>query len=525
MVRRYGWCAALVMAVMAVNVFLRLSSTFISDSDEARYGVSAYEMLRSRSFLVTTYAGQPEYWNLKPPLGYWMIALSYRLFGFTPFALRLPSALFGLLVVAGTMAFAKRWGNRRLAVVAGLIVATAFGFLSNHGARSGDLDAALTFLLLLAAAQLARLARAPRRRWTMLALAAVFGCAFLLKSFAILPMVAVGAAWALWSGAWRRLRLADCLLAGGLFTLIVAAWAAARWYADGTPYFLLRMLREDLFLRSTRIIDNTTFSPFGYVTALFDRFAPWPVVIVVAVWLSLTWPGWRPSALARRLRRGVLPLLVLWVAVPLVLFSLCRTQHHWYLDPTYPACAMLAGLAVLTLLRLPRPGRPRQAALALLLVLPVALCEARIAYRVIARERMTPHQRLLARLRHERGRLARELVAGYPLQHSERFLLEVVDGFDVLDVADGPPTPGLRPAEGDLILGSMAPGAFAAWRSPGGGAERIAGDGRCSIYRNARRGPSQGRGLLPAQVARLDPRERAGRAVRAAVGGRPRGLP
>jgi 4-amino-4-deoxy-L-arabinose transferase-like glycosyltransferase len=484
-VRRYGWCVLLVLSVMAANVFLRLSSTFISDSDEARYGVSAYEMLQSHSYLVTTYARQPEYWNLKPPLGYWLIALSFRLFGYTSFALRLPSAIFGLLVVAGTMAFAKRWGNRRLAVLSGLVIATAFGFLSNHGARSGDLDAALTFLLLLAAMQLPRLWRGRRPGRALLALAAILGGAFLLKSFAILPMIVVTAGWTAWSGAWRRLRRRDWAAAGLLFTAIVAAWAAARWRADGTPYFLLRMLREDLFLRSTRIIDHTTYSPFGYVTALFDRFAPWPAVMAVAAWIASTWPGWRPSALARRLRRGVLPLLLLWVAVPLLLFSLSRTQHHWYLDPAYPACAMLAAFAVLTLLRLPRPGRPRAAALAGLVVLPLVLCQARITYRVMVRERMTPHQRLLARLRHQRGRFGGELVAGFPLQHSERFLLEVIDGFDVRDVADGPPTPGIRLAEGDLVVGPAGRTSGRGWRSRG--AELIAADGRCAVYRNAGR--------------------------------------
>ncbi len=516
-IRRYGWCVALVLAVMAANVFLRLSSTFISDSDEARYGVSAYEMLQSRSFLVTTYARQPEYWNLKPPLGYWLIALSYRLFGYSPLALRLPSALFGLLVVAGTMAFAKRWGNRRLAVLSGLIVATAFGFLSNHGARSGDLDAALTFLLLLAAMQLPRCGRS---RWRLPAFAAILGGAFLLKSFAILPMVVVGAAWLLWSGAWRRLKPLDGLLSALLFAAVVAPWALARWRADGTAYFLERMLREDLFLRSTRIIDKVTYSPFGYVTAFFDRFAPWPLAMLAAGWLALARRGGRPSPLARRLRRGVLPLLVLWALVPLVLFSLSRTQHHWYLHPIYPACAMLAGLSVLTLLRAAPAGSRRTAALASLIVLPLALCQARITYRVIVRERMTPEQRFLARLRHQRGRAGGELVAGFPLQYSERFLLEVVDGFDVRDVADGPPTPGLAPAAGDVVLGRTAPGARAAWRSPGRGATLIAEDGRYSVYRAPDR--SSRMPFAPAvrpsgnpppmlRIARFDRREHAGR--------------
>src|SRR5436305_14919629 len=92
-VRRYGLCVAFVLLLMAVNVFAGLGSVALNDSDEARYGVAAWEMLHNRSFIVTTYAGQPEYWNLKPPLGYWLMALSFWILGPTPFALRLPSAL------------------------------------------------------------------------------------------------------------------------------------------------------------------------------------------------------------------------------------------------------------------------------------------------------------------------------------------------------------------------------------------------------------------------------------------------
>src|SRR5437764_11121437 len=68
-VRRYGLCVAFVLLLMALNVFAGLSSVSLNDSDEARYGVAAWEMLQHKSFILTTYAGQPEYWNLKPPLG------------------------------------------------------------------------------------------------------------------------------------------------------------------------------------------------------------------------------------------------------------------------------------------------------------------------------------------------------------------------------------------------------------------------------------------------------------------------
>ena len=89
----YFWqCVAAVLALTAGNAFWRLGDTFVRDCDEGRYAVAASEMLHAHSMLVTTYAGETEFWNLKPPLGYWLLDLSYWVMGETPLALRIPAA-------------------------------------------------------------------------------------------------------------------------------------------------------------------------------------------------------------------------------------------------------------------------------------------------------------------------------------------------------------------------------------------------------------------------------------------------
>ena len=431
-VRRYRLCVGLVLALMACNVFVGLGAVSVNDSDEARYGVSAYEMLQNRSFIVTTYAGEREYWNLKPPLGYWAMALSFWVFGATPFAMRLPAALCGIAAVAVAMALARRWLGRRASLLTGLMVATGYGFLSNHGARSGDLDAALTLLLLLALWEVSRLAESP---WRVVSLGFILSLGFLLKSFAILPLVVVAVLYVLGTGSWRRQRLLPCLLAVVVFLAPVAAWAAARIHADGSTTFLTRMVEEDLYARSTSIVDKVTYSPISYVDGLFDRFAPWPLLILVAAVLAARAAGLRP--VLRRLARGRLPLVLLWAVVPLVLFTLVRTHHHWYLDPSYPAWAMLAALAILDLLRR-APAAHRRAVLAGCILVPLALCEMRILYRVLMAERMPESQRLLASLARHRLELGPDLRTG-PLRHSERFILEAMDGFHVDESGENGP--------------------------------------------------------------------------------------
>jgi hypothetical protein len=123
------------------------------------------------------------------------------------------------------------------------------------------------------------------------------------------------------------------------------------------------------------------------------------------------------------------PLVLLWALVPFVLFSLSQTQHHWYLDPSYPAWAMLTALAVLGMVRHTAPAR-RSTVLFACIVVPLTLCEARILYRVLIAERMPESQRVLASLAEHRLELGPDLRTG-PLRHSERFILEAMDGFRV----------------------------------------------------------------------------------------------
>jgi 4-amino-4-deoxy-L-arabinose transferase-like glycosyltransferase len=425
--RHYRWWAAAVALLMAANVFAGLAWARIDDMDEARYGVAAYEMLHSKQWLVPTYAGATETWNLKPPLGYWMLAGSFALFGATPFALRLPSALCALAALGVLMAYARRAFGRRVAVLSGAILATSYGFFCHHGARSGDLDAALTalvcgFLLVLLGGLQSFAA--------CLAAGVLLGAIFLLKSFAVLPVLAVAFVFLLF--VERPRAQARQIVVMLLPLLVVAtAWAALRWVADGSPWFLLRMAREDLVQRSTQVIDKGTYERLGYAGPLLDRLAPWSVLaapIGVIAWLRRR-RGWRPTR--------ALSLTVCWSGIPFVLFSLAKTQHHWYMDPVYPACAVLTALAVLYALRGVRLVR-RPWALAALALLPLAGGETRVVGRAFGRDRMPPDQQFLVSLGAWRAQHGPKLAASFPLRHSERFLLEVVDGFEVREEALNP---------------------------------------------------------------------------------------
>jgi 4-amino-4-deoxy-L-arabinose transferase-like glycosyltransferase len=427
---RYRLCLFLVLCLTVFNFFWHLSTSAISDVDEARYGVSSSEMLQSHSSLVATYAGMPEYWNLKPPLGYWMQELSYWVFGPTVFAMRLPAALCALATVALTMFIGSRWYGRRAGLLAGLILATCFGFVSHHGARSGDLDAALTLIMLTAVIQIPKLTVSPSRRMLW---AVMLSLGFLLKSFAITPFLGVTLIYMLWSGDWREIRWREWLPAISLLLFIIFAWIFARIWVDHSTDFVHRMVREDLLGRSLKNIDTGSSGRFNYTLALFDRFAPWPVLIAAALLLKRN-IQWRSLPLYSR-------LVVSWALVPLVGFSLAQTQHHWYLDPSYPAWSLLAANSTLGLLATNTDKR-KQALIVGIIISCLVVCEMRLAMRIGVTDCRPANQAFLMSIRDQLP-LGETIWVGFPLSHSERFILQVIDGYKVADLV---PPEALTPA-------------------------------------------------------------------------------
>jgi 4-amino-4-deoxy-L-arabinose transferase-like glycosyltransferase len=438
--RRFWWCFAAVLALMAWNTFWRIDQTRVRDCDEARYGVAASEMLHGHSPLVTTYAGETEYWNLKPPLGYWLLELSFWLVGETPFGLRLPAALCALAAAGLTMLAARRTAGPHLAILAGIVLATSFGFLGHHGARSGELDAPLALLLLVF------LVLAPwlvDSRPARLAAGLVLALGFLLKSFAILPFVAAVGVYCLITrgiASWRAWPLPL-----GIAAVTAMTWAVARSVAENSSEFVRRMFVEDLLLRSTSVIDpGASNGLWDYVGALFDRLAPWPLLVVAATCVSVGFAR-------RRLASDFATLLWCFALIPLVVFTLAQTHHSHYIIPTYPAWAILAAAGALEAMSwAKRTGFAVTAAV--LITAGMFACEARLVAQVLIHDAMPLSQVFLASLRSRRSGTTQSLRTAFVPSYSERFFLQVVDGFTLDDSTAGSEDSERLAAVGDTLL-------------------------------------------------------------------------
>src|SRR5512142_804899 len=92
---RYDWPFLLALALMGLVVFCyRLEVPGLMDPDEGRYAEIAREMLLLKDWLIPHLNLLP--YLEKPPLVYWLTALSFKVLGFSELAARLPSALCAL---------------------------------------------------------------------------------------------------------------------------------------------------------------------------------------------------------------------------------------------------------------------------------------------------------------------------------------------------------------------------------------------------------------------------------------------
>jgi 4-amino-4-deoxy-L-arabinose transferase-like glycosyltransferase len=129
-----GFCAFL--------FFYGLGAFGLIGADEPRYAQVAREMLERHEWITPTLGGHP--WLEKPPLYYWQAMLAYSVLGVSDVATRVPSAIDATLLVIAVYLFFRRF-RRGVEVDAALITASCAGVVGYARAASMDMALAASF--------------------------------------------------------------------------------------------------------------------------------------------------------------------------------------------------------------------------------------------------------------------------------------------------------------------------------------------------------------------------------------------
>jgi len=340
--------AALLAIVLALGF---LGSRGIWDPDEGRYTNVALNMLSSGDWINPHRNAEVGHWT-KPPLTYWAIASSVAVFGYNPFAARLPAALAYLLCAWLVFRIARRLAPGS-ELPAAVIYATMLLPLGASQLITTDYVLAACETLAVWAFVEARFGDgAHRRRWMALMWAA-FALAFMTKGPpGLVPLPAL-----LLFGQLMPKRTRNRVLQ--VSGIVLFALLALPWYIAvmlGNPGLFEYFIGDE-------VINRVTTNEFGrhgewygwlqiYLPTLILGTLPW----TPALWRwSRTLPAdlrrwWRDPGAREADARWL--FLAVWLLLPLLVFCLSKSRLPLYILPLW------APLAVLAAMQRQREGRP-----------------------------------------------------------------------------------------------------------------------------------------------------------------------
>lgn len=330
----------LILATIYLCYFHNLGIIGFVGPDEPRYAWVAREMSETGDWVTPRLYGKP--WFEKPVLYYWEAAASFRLFGVSEAAARLPSAICALLATLSMGWLARRLYGAETARWLLLLLPTTVGMIGfSHAAAtdmpfSGMLTVAMVFAAVIVG--LTRDGDSPVVRKTpwlaLLAFGFFLGLAVLAKGPA--AIILSGSAVLIWGAFAKRWRDAfRCL-----HPVAIASFCATAlpWYVSCTlrnPDFFRAFLIEHNFKRFLTPEFQHVQPVWYYVPVMLIAFLPWTVVLLWSGYVGLSRLRSRPLVSATSV------FLLCWALFPVLFFSISKSKLPGYVLPAIPALALL----------------------------------------------------------------------------------------------------------------------------------------------------------------------------------------
>jgi 4-amino-4-deoxy-L-arabinose transferase-like glycosyltransferase len=315
---------ALILAFSYLLLFYNLGAYSLKEPDEGRYAEIPREMAILGDYVVP-HLNFVRYFE-KPPLLYWVTALSYKAFGRSEWSFRFPNALFALLTVLATYFFAARRFTERCAFLSSAMLLSSFIFFAM--AHIVTIDMLFSFLLFASLLCFHEFYVSGRKRFLYLFFSAL-ALAVLAKGPAALILLAVTIV--LFLLAERRLSfLKEMASARGVLLFAVIA----------VPWFVLVCLKEKEFFQFFFMDQNVA----RFLTTKHRRSGPLYYFFPVLFGGLFPWSVFLPRALLRLWDERQTRLLLIWCAVVFIFFSASGSKLVPYILPVFPALAVVLAL-------------------------------------------------------------------------------------------------------------------------------------------------------------------------------------
>ena len=332
--------------VIAMSI-IYISGLFIlpMDIDAAQYAYMSMEMLQHDSFLVVK--DRYEDYLDKPPLLFWLSALSYKVFGISAFAYKLPATLIALASSVATYRVARLLYDRYVGLLSVGIQLTLFSYVT----FLSDLrtDALLSSFCMVAIYGI--LYYLDRKKWKYFFIGFVGIAGAMLSKGpmgCMLPVLALSCHW-MYQRKWRCFFRWEWLL--GVFVVLLLLFPMmyglyVQHGIEGLEFYFWTQSFGRITGQNTTWRDDTTF--FFFMHTFLWAFLPWTFYFLYGLYTK-----------ARRLfsRQGRLPEL-LTLGGGLVAFfvlSLSKYKLPHYIYVIFPLFSIFTAQAILGLLRENKP--------------------------------------------------------------------------------------------------------------------------------------------------------------------------
>jgi 4-amino-4-deoxy-L-arabinose transferase-like glycosyltransferase len=328
---------AVLLAVASLAILAGLGNGTFWEPDEPRFAEATRQMFVRDDFLTPYLNGAPRF--EKPILFYWTQAAALAAFGDNEFSARLPSAVAGIGIVLLLYLIGAQITSRRAALIAGLVTATMFRFVTF--ARIGLTDIPVIFFVVAALYGFIRAVHQASSAWALVAWMCV-GLGVLTKGpVGVLPL-AIWATYAVFIRDWSLVARIRPLIGGVLALAIALPWYVVMALQHGRAFTDFAIGHEMV----ERVLSEESFGApargfFYYFKVWPGDAAPWSALLAA----SVGWIAWRWSSVDRRVRHAVV-FAAAWFLCVFLLFSLSRSKVPHYVLPAYPAAALLIGIFV-----------------------------------------------------------------------------------------------------------------------------------------------------------------------------------
>ncbi|WP_285373944.1 glycosyltransferase family 39 protein [Pseudomonas sp. lyk4-TYG-107] len=318
----------------ALLFFFALGNHQLQGSTEARVAGIAMEMHLDDDWVTPRLFGEP--FLEKPPLSLWLDAGAMRVFGVSPWAVRLASAVAGLLSVMLLYGMLRRFGRpKAVAWTAGILLATMASYWSN--VRGVGEDALLALGVTTALLAFFQAQRGPNAANSLLF---IVGIAVATLSKGVLGLAMPGVvifAYLLADNLIDKRLKVGAWLRPGLLTLVglipLLIWLAVLYQRGGSHAVAEVLLTNSVGRFSGSFVEAGHYEPFYYYLAkLPEAFLPWNILVYLGLW------HFRKELKANR----YLLFFSLWIVAQFIMLTLASSKRTVYLMSMTPAAAVIA---------------------------------------------------------------------------------------------------------------------------------------------------------------------------------------